>query len=111
MTEITDKEIKELRKELEKENFTPMFAHSDAKSKETHIEFDWMEGDRTRKAVPTDARSSPFTETRNGVKYRVASPICTARGATVKLPAVPVDPRKRKAHKEWAKRHAIDPDY
>lgn len=70
-------------------------------NKREHVEHDWMEAEKKGQAVPMDARSSPFVEKRNGVEYRVGDPICMKDGMAVDVPAVPVDPRRREAHKRW----------
>lgn len=71
-------------------------------SQREHVEHDWMKAQARGKAVPMDARSSPFVEMRNGVEYRVSGPICAKSGKKLlDVPAVPSDPRLRPAHKKW----------
>lgn len=83
-------------------------AHKRVKmDKREHVEHDWMEAQKKGKAVPMDARSSPFVEKRNGIEYRVADPICMKSGIEVKVPAVPSDPRHREAHQKWKLKNVI----
>ena len=72
-----------------------------------YVHHDWMDAQRAGKSVPTDARSSPFIEIRDGKEYRVSGPIYKKGGVEVKVPAIPVDPKERMAHKEWEKRNRI----
>jgi hypothetical protein len=69
---------------------------------EPHVHHDWMDAEKRNRAVPMDARSSPFVQIINGVEHRVMQPYFLSNNTIVSAPPpVPVDPRLRPAHIKW----------